>query len=131
MKDKRSHEFDPDLLKSIPLDKREEFKTIMRKKRYMASGLFFFLWNMTLFYLSLPMVLFLWWLFNPLKEFWSQLFEGPIIRVLLFNFLFSICLSFSLKRIKESLNQIGLNVIHAVFSTSTILIVVFYLLVKK
>lgn len=79
MKDLRRQEFQPGLIESIPVEKREEFKKIIRHKRYLASGLFFFLWNTTLFYLGFAVTIFLWWLLSPLKELWNSLFEGPIL----------------------------------------------------
>ena len=110
MKNNKTPEFPPDLLASIAPEKREEFKKIARKKRYLSSGLFLFFWHLNLWGLSFPIVWVGLRFFSELNNEVNRLFSnyGAII----ISFFVAIILSYLTKSIRTSLNQIGINVTH-------------------
>lgn len=113
MDKKKTPEFDPELLATIAPEKREEFKRIARKKRYLASGLFLFIWHVDLWGLCF---FFLYGLFKIYEGMRGAL-EGMFSHysLVLFSFFLAIIFAYSTRSIRVLLNQTGLNVVHGFF----------------
>lgn len=113
MEKQKAPEFDPGLLASIPPEKREEFKASVRKKRYLNSGLFFFIWHFNLLGLSLPMIGFLHWIWPRYDRFSQHLFGlmGYVIE----SFFVMVVLGFLTRELRYNLNQRGISAIHILF----------------
>jgi hypothetical protein len=124
MKKSQQREFDPQLLSSIDPEKREEFKTVVRKRRYIASGIFFFIWHANLYYLSLPLVWFIHFLMPPYARLMNHLFSD--LSYLLESFFLMIILGIITRPLRNSLNQRGLHASHLFFVVFPILMALYY-----
>jgi hypothetical protein len=128
MEKQKPPEFDPDLLASIPPEKREEFKTIARKKRYLGSGQFFFMWHFCLWGLMIPISA----LIHILVPAYGLFMENQFAQwsFLIEAFFFMILLGLATKSIRHRLNQNGIHAIHFFFISFPIIYVTLYYLNK-
>jgi len=101
------------LLEQVDPERREEAKKLLRLNKYKGSALYYIVWHLNLFLLSLALILFYSFAFpflSPLKTF---LFEDDILSLLVFSFFHTVILSFFTKEIFFRLNQKGVHVINA------------------
>lgn len=124
MKKQKPPEFDSDLLASIPSDEREEFKTTLRKNRYLASGHFFFMWHFCLLGLSFPLIFAFHELIPQFDSFMRKLLGG--LGLFIESFFVMIILGFLTKELRTRLNQKGIHAVHIIFILIPLLVALIY-----
>ena len=119
MKKKKTPEFDPDLLASVAPEKREEFKKVVRKKRYLSSMLFLFIWNATLWAYSFPLTVITFKLFGIHGDEFFSFYSRSIFALgpLITSFFIAVALGFMTTSMRKRLNQTGIHVAHVLFAS--------------
>lgn len=111
-KNTKEEQWEKAILRDISPEKREDFKRLYRFNIYKESGLFYFLWHLTLFLISLPLILLERAVLPFLLKLDHFLFEETLLSILVFGFFHMILLSFFTKRIREKINQTGVWCVH-------------------
>lgn len=121
-------EFDPELLASIPPEKREEFKNVARRKRYLGSGLFFFMWHFSLWGLMIPIAGLLHLLLPSYGHFMEENFSqwGFLMEA----FFLMVSVGFLTRPIRYKLNQNGIYATHFFFILLPLVYVILYYIEK-
>lgn len=128
MEKPKGPEFDPDLLASIPAEKREDFKKMARKNRYLGSGLFFFMWHFCLWGLMIPIAALIHILVPPYGRLSEHLFGqwGFLMEA----FFLMILMGLVTKPIRYKLNQNGIHAIHFFFIMLPLVYAILYFIDK-
>lgn len=113
MKMKKSPEFDRDVLAAIEPHKREDFKKVLRKQRYLHSGLFLFIWHTSLIGISFPVVKLLFKVLPSLKQGLEELLSFYAAGII--SFFLAIVVAFGSRKVRHGLNQRGITSVHVIF----------------
>lgn len=111
----RKRQFIEELIDQVPHEKRPLFKKLAAMEKYQHSASFRFLFHGHLFFLSMPLVAGIYWLFPRLKQFISSFFWNEFWAFGVSSFLLACFLGLLTRHMPFKLNQQGLHFVHGVF----------------